>query len=388
MVCRKCKSPYYFDDSRIPAEGLQFKCPRCGNILVFRKEAQRAQVDKSDHGIGDAETNPIVYGAYSGALGGLGCAIPVLMMTLLGIGFMSLGMQVSGYTAAAALVLALLKTLSLGVLIGMSLSFIGAKTGLDVWSFKGGLIGALIGVIIGIIAGFFIGSFMGGIFGVAVIIGSVIGWLIKATLASIVVILVRKYVFSAREGDLSVSLSGGQMALVGVLFFLMVFTLGMDAKGLYSVKSSYDEAKTQMSSEGLEVKDSEKSSNSQGDIVISGTIVNTSPNDKTGWIVIAELLDDGGNVARKATVVNGTQIFNLKDTETLRKRGQNIQRPNPAEAGDRAIIKHGESVPFEVLFVDPPGEFKEYSLKLKNMDQETMTELLAETLKDLKDIKR
>ncbi|HWR58190.1 MAG TPA: zinc-ribbon domain-containing protein [Thermodesulfovibrionales bacterium] len=388
MVCKKCKSPYYFDDSKIPDEGLQFKCPRCGNIVIFKKDAAVMQVSGANHGAEEFGANPLLYGSYAGALGGLGCAIPVLMMTLLGLGFMSLGMQVSGYTAAAALVLVLLKTLSLGIFIGMALAFIGAKTGIDVWSIKGGLIGALIGVLIGLISGAFIGTFMGGILGVAIIFGSMISWLIKATLASIVVILVRKYVFSVQDGELSASLSGKQMAFVGLLFFLMVFTVGMDVKGLFLAKSTYSESTKQMSSEGLIVKAHDKSSNSDGDLVISGTVVNTTDKDKTGWIVIAELLDDSGIAFRKATLVNGIQAHTVSDLETLKNRGQSIHRPDPSEAANKMIIKPGDSVPFEIVFVDPPKEFKEYNLKLKNLDQDSIRELLSETLKDINSIKK
>ncbi len=260
MTCRKCKKPYFFDEAKMPEEGIIFKCPRCGNNLVFKKDS--ASDDLSvPKGSG---TNPLVYGSYAGALGGLGCAVPVLMTTLLGIGIMSLGVQVSGYTAAAALVLVLLKMLSFGILIGMSLSYVGARTEIDVWSVKGGLIGALIGVIIGLAGGLFVATFMGGILGLAVIFGSVLGGLIKAALVSAVVILVRRFVFPDEKGSLSAALSGRQTAFVGVLFFVMVFTIGMDVKGLYQAKFAYNESAKQMSSEGLIIKEQDRSSNERG----------------------------------------------------------------------------------------------------------------------------
>ena len=143
-----------------------------------------------------------------------------------------------------------------------------------------------------------------------------------------------------------------------------------------------------MSSEGLAIADHDKSFNSDGDLVISGTIQNTADKDKTGWIVVAELLDDSGNVFRKATLVNGVQAYSVRELEALRKRGRDIERPDPSAAANKMIIKSGDSVPFKVVFVEPPGEFKEYDLKLKNFDQDSMKELLSETLQDINNTKR
>ncbi len=85
--------------------------------------------------------------------------------------------------------------------------------------------------------------------------------------------------------------------------------------------------------------------------------------------------------------MNGIQMFSVKDTEILRRRGQNIQRPDPSEVANRMVIKKGDSVPFEIVFVDPP-DYKDYALNLKNLDQESMKEIMADTLKGLKDIRR
>jgi predicted Zn finger-like uncharacterized protein len=49
QICQACKSSYYFDDSRIPDEGLSYKCPRCGNSVIFQKIFSRkdAVMDES-----------------------------------------------------------------------------------------------------------------------------------------------------------------------------------------------------------------------------------------------------------------------------------------------------------------------------------------------------
>jgi hypothetical protein len=248
----------------------------------------------------------------------------------------------------------------------------------------GGLIGAGVGIVIGLLSGIFVGTFMGGFLGAAVLIGSVVSWLIKAILVTTVVILIRKSVFWGGEGDLQTLLSDRQKAAVGLLFFLMVFTIAMEVKGHFHTKTEYGEAMKELSAEGLLLKSPDKSSDANGDLVIGGTVANTTDKDKTGWLLTAELLDEGDKVIRKATLMNGIQMHSAKEIEILRKRGQTVPGIAPAEAADKMIIKSGDSVAFAVRFIDPPKTYKDYALKLRNLDQETMKELISESLQDLK----
>ena len=253
-ICKGCGSSYYFDDSKIPEEGLTYKCPRCKGSVFFRKDSE--QSGAAFPSVEDSGSNPIVNASYAGALAGIGCAIPSVIMTMLGIGFLSLGMRISGYSFAGAVLMALLKMLSAGVLIGISLAVIGAKTEIDVWSIWGGLIGTAIGGAIGLISGLFMGIFMGGVLGIAVLFGAVILWVIKGALLSLVVILVRRYVLSSEDNpSLSSPLSTRQMATVGVLFFLMVFTIVMEMKGHYYARAAFEQAKQEASSNGLSIED-------------------------------------------------------------------------------------------------------------------------------------
>jgi DNA-directed RNA polymerase subunit RPC12/RpoP len=368
--CSKCKSLYNLDDTRIPDEGLQYKCPRCGSIVFFKKGSPRIQEKRTVSVSDDTGTNPIVNGAYAGALGGTGCAIPAVLMSMLGIGFMSLGMEFSGFSVAASVLMSFLRMLSLGVLIGITLAFIGAKTRTDIWSVRGGLIGALMGVLIGLLYGIFISTIIGGIFGAIAIVGTVGIWIIQTTIITIVVILVRKYTFfSDEESSLSSDISGIQKGAIGILFCLMFFTIVMEAKGLYLAKSGYDEVMKETSAEGFLVKDLEDIYNEEGDLMITGSIENTSEDDKTGWYLIAELFDEDENVLRKARLINGEQLYSVKDHTILRERGERIPRRDPFSRQEDMIIEPGYAVPFEVVFFDPPEEYQEYSVILKNLDK-------------------
>jgi predicted Zn finger-like uncharacterized protein len=70
--CNKCKGLYNMDDSRIPDEGLQYKCPRCGSVVVFKKGEPAAHEKKAAIVTHDIGTNPLVNGAYAGLVGGTG----------------------------------------------------------------------------------------------------------------------------------------------------------------------------------------------------------------------------------------------------------------------------------------------------------------------------
>jgi DNA-directed RNA polymerase subunit RPC12/RpoP len=384
--CRKCGKEYSFADSRIPEEGFTYKCPRCGNGVFFGRES--CMQDQTMSAAADPGTNPIVRGSYAGALAGFGCAIPVIMMTMLGIGLLSLGMKISGYSAAGTILMVFLKMLSVGVLIGISLAFIGAKTDMEVWSLWGVLIGTCLGGAIGLISGIFMGTVLGGVFGIAIVFGAVIGWMIKAALVTTVVILIRRFALSSDdEGPLSAALSARQMTAVGVLFFLMVFTIVMEMKGSHYARAAVEQAKQELSAEGLQVADQESSFNDQGDLIVTGKIVNNSKDDKQGWLLIAEMRDDGGSVIRKATLMNGMQMHSIQDAEILKKRNQPFRRPEPSDQRKAALIKAGDSVPFEFAFLEAPKEYKEIDVVLKNFDENSMREILTDKLEDLKKVK-
>jgi hypothetical protein len=305
---------------------------------------------------------------------------------MLGIGFMSLGMESSGFSAAASVLMSFLRMLSLGVLIGITLAFIGAKTRTDIWSVRGGLIGALMGVLIGLLYGIFVSTIIGGILGALAIVGTVGVWIIQTTIITIVVILVRKYTFfSDEESSLSSDMSGLQKAAVGILFCLMIFTIVMEAKELLLAKSGYDEAKKEPIAEGFLVKDLQDIYNEEGDLLITGSIENTSEDDKTGWYLVAELFDEEGDVLRKARLINGEQLYSMKDHSILRERGEKVPRRDAYSRQEDMIIEPGSSVPFEVVFFNPPEEYQEYSVILKNLDLNTLQEFLTDSFSDLKE---
>ncbi len=375
--CGKCNKGYYFDESRIPEGGISFTCPRCKETVLFSRETGP---------FGPASTpgggrNPIVSGAFSGAVGGIGCAVPTVLLALLGIGVISMGMDIPARTTTAAILISFLEMFSLGIIIGTALAVIGAKTGMDAWSFPGWLTGTLIGMTIGFINGTAVGTMLGGVFGVAAVLSSTLIEGIKAALLTAVIILVkRQSFFSYEEGSLSAPLTKTQALITGMLFLLVFVSVGLEAKGLLLAKAMY---RHNMSTEGLVLKDVEGSFTAEGDLLLKGTIENRSGAEKTGWIVVAELLDEQERVIRKATLINGLQLYSARERRILHERGRQAPRPIPARSEDRTVIRPWGSVSFEVLFVDPPKEYTEHVVSLKDLDGEGMKETLTDILRGM-----
>ena len=57
--CKKCNAPYDVDESRIPAEGLAMKCPRCqASFTVTRPASAGGPVPADENWNPDADVSP------------------------------------------------------------------------------------------------------------------------------------------------------------------------------------------------------------------------------------------------------------------------------------------------------------------------------------------
>ena len=387
-TCPQCDTEYNFDDSRIPEEGLYYRCPRCGNTVVFQRPLPDELNEMSEAVLDEPGINPIVNGVYAGALGGAGCAIPFVAMTLLGVGFLSLGLEISGFTAAAAMLLSFLRMLSLGVFIGISIAIVSAKSEVDMWSFQGVFVGLAIGLLIGIVHGIFVNAIIGGVFGMIAIGLSVLGWIIKALLVTVVVIAAKNHVFASHEeGIFSSELSRFQKSAVGTLLFLMIFTIGMEVKGLFNVQSGYKDVMQETSSAGLSITNLEAFYNESGDLIITGSIENAAEETKAGWYAVAELLTEEGEVMRTARVINGVQSFTAEDMKTLSDRRQQVRPEEFMNTGKDFTIEPGDAAPLRIVFYAPPKDFKKYQVTLEDFDLNSMQDVLKDTFKDLNDLR-
>jgi len=280
-----------------------------------------------------------------------------------------------------------LRMVSLGLLVGMSLAWIRGKTKLEVWGILGGVIGPLVGGLLGLIYEIAANRVTGGDFGPALIFSSVVGWVIKAAIVTLLAILAKRLLFpSAEEGSFLSPVSISQQGILGILCCIVVLTIGLEIKEGRLSPSARQQTLHELSSEGLVLKNLEESVNTEGDLVITGAVENTTKTDKAGWIAIAELFAENGQVLRHATLINGLQIFNINDLEVLRKRGVPISPPNLSEVQGYYLLKAGTSVPLKLRFYSPPQKYKECSVTLKDADKNTIHEILSEGQEDFQTI--
>lgn len=377
-TCSKCQHVYFVHASSASKGGSYNRCPRCGTPF----SAAKGTIQSAERSWDTSGTRPIVLGAYAGATGGVVSGIFAALLTLLG-----LGVRFSDPTTAMDLLISFLRILSLSVLTGMSLGWIREKTKLEVWGILGGIIGTLAGTVLCLIYEMVVALVTVGAFDLAEISGSVGGWMIRAGIVTLLVIVARKFVFPAiGEGSLLSPVSIAQQGIVGILCCLVVLAIGMEVKEARLGRSPRQQALKPLSSEGLVLRDLEESVNVTGDLVIRGTLENTTKADKAGWIAVAELFAEDGQVLRHATLINGLQMLNISDLEVLKKRGNPISPPNLSEVKGYYVLKPGSPVRFKVLFYGPPVKYKECSVTLKDLNQKTVQEITAESLNDFKTI--
>ncbi|MEC4676131.1 MAG: hypothetical protein VST72_04290 [Nitrospirota bacterium] len=382
--CGKCHNSYFFDDSQLSDEGFYYKCPKCGEPVFFRgfhsttgRKAFSVSPLDPDHKTG---RNPIVSGTYSGAIGALGCSIPLIMITLLGISFISLGIELSGLTTSGAMLTSTLKLIALGVSIGAFLTLTEVFTGINVWSLPGVLIGASAGGVTGLLVGTAYGLAFRGVLVENTILSSVLSWTIKALLVSVAVILVKKYTFPHyEEGGIQSKLSRSQKVVIFSLLLSVLFPISMGVRELYTTGASTAGAITQIQSEGLTLKDLSNSFRDDGYLVIKGLVKNTSKQDMPGWILIVQLVDHDKNVIGKTVLINGEQLYYHRKPGRGKLSGFRFR----TKLSD-TVIKPGATVPFRAVFTDTPENYDGYIVTLKDFSMESMGELLVDTLVEMK----
>jgi hypothetical protein len=120
-----------------------------------------------------------------------------------------------------------------------------------------------------------------------------------------------------------------------------------------------------------------------GDLVVTGTIENTTDRQKPGWYLEIEVYDSSQSVLSVIRVVNGVQIFAKRDYEILEKRGMNIDevRTKNIAAVRSAVIPARGSAPFAVRLFEPPAGITGFLPYLRKFDPVAVFGDMAEQMK-------
>ncbi len=174
------------------ASELVKTCEKCGaQNLVKNRVCMNcgARFPKEEGMKDEGEETPVVErvrtGAIAGALGGLGCSIPVLMLTFLGLGFISLFLPIGGARATGILLVRLFTFVIAGAAVGTAMGYLAA------FEFsKGSGIGAIVGSFLGLLFAVFAG---------AGYLRSTLEWGFDCMLMGLLIVYVGKQFFNAHE---------------------------------------------------------------------------------------------------------------------------------------------------------------------------------------------
>ena len=130
-----------------------------------------------------------------------------------------------------------------------------------------------------------------------------------------------------------------------MILVVALIVLGLAGAGVYLFKRSSaptagEPATNMMLMEGLHISNASGSLETNGDLLISGAVENSSDKERAAWYIVVDVFDANGRVMNKLKLLNGKQLYTRSDYDMLAKRGVNIQ-----EFKARAIQRQGVVIP-------------------------------------------
>lgn len=330
------------------------------------KEPSRPQAPSRPLGVptpqSAAETiHPFVSGSVAGVAGGTGCALPVIAVMLMDIGVISSYIitaspdMPSWYSIAASAA----SIMGLGILIGIVLAMIQSKTDRKVFSVIGVLISVFMTGLIGAGQGAALAMGSGAVISIAVILTGASVWAVKGLLLSILIVVIRRTMMSQKKESFSAGLSGLQT--LWLLIAVSIVGAGAYAEVESSIRMKEAKDKTMgaiqemVSPEGLQIGNLSGYIDTNGDLVITGVVENATDKERPVWYIEAEVYDAQGNVLTKAKMLNGKQIYSMKDYEILARRGVNVQDLKARDMQEKGMQLPPRGIMnFEIRVMEPP----------------------------------
>jgi hypothetical protein len=182
----------------------------------------------------------------------------------------------------------------------------------------------------------------------------------------------------AKEETFSASLSGLEKTGLGISLVVILFALYVEGTltskmemASQATRQQLREYQQQISPDGLNVMNARGYVDpASGDLVVTGTIQNTTDTQKPGWYLEIEVYDSGQTLLALIRMVSGVQIFSQRDYDILSRRGMNIDdvKAKMATAVRTAVIPGRGSVPFETRLLAPPAGIASFLPYLRTFD--------------------
>jgi hypothetical protein len=184
----------------------------------------------------------------------------------------------------------------------------------------------------------------------------------------------------------SASSHSGRMLLIVVVALIIA---GLAAYGIYSYlqvspsspQKGREGVPALSSIEGLQIVNPVGSMEANGDLLISGTIENSTDKERTAWYVVAVVNDAQGSELAKIGLLNGRQIYARRDYGILAGRGVNVQDLKAKILQDKGIIiPPNGAVKFEIRYLQPLPGIASFHTQLLPFDPVQMNKEIAAEL--------
>jgi phage FluMu protein Com len=119
----------------------------------------------------------------------------------------------------------------------------------------------------------------------------------------------------------------------------------------------------------------------KGDLVITGTVQNSTDKPKPAWYVVVEVFDAQNALLAKARLLSGKQLYSRRDLDILEKRGADIQDLKMKSMEQGTTIPPNGSVNFEIRILDAPAGVSSFNAVLQPFDPVQLFKELAEEQK-------
>jgi predicted Zn finger-like uncharacterized protein len=326
------------------------------------------------------DVHPLASGNLTGAMAGLGCAVPLLTMLTMGFSMMAQFLPFFGALPRFHL-LALVGSgiIGMSVMIGIMISIVQARAGRKLFFLVNILIGTVFGAGFGVGEAIMISLVSGAALNVQLIMANAITSAAAAFVLSILVVVMRRIMINEKGEAFSADLSGLQRAGLFVSLVLVLFAVyetgSITGKMEQSVKEAGQKHGEMLTPAGLQVSNAYGYIDpATGDLIVSGSIHNTMDEPKLGWYLVTEVRDAKEAVLTTVKMMNGIQLYTDRERELLTKRGSKAEDIQKMAARREGIIPARGSVDFEVRVMNPPAGSAGFLPTLRAFDPATLGE--------------
>ena len=335
----------------------------------------RISAAHTNEGLRQEEIHPLASGNATGFAAGLGCAVPLVVLMTLGFGIMA---KFIPFAAGLPLIhlLAIVGTgiISLSVMIGMLIALVQARAGKKLFFLVNIMLGTIVGAGFGAGESAVLSLMAGSGLNIPLIIANAAGTATVAFVLSVLVVISRRFLVFTKDETFSQPLTGFQKAGLAAslaVALVAVYEIGSIAgKMEQTAGMAYHRTSEIVTAAGLQVANAHGYFEPvTGDLVITGSIRNTTDRPKAGWYLVAEIRDDKETVLTTVNMLSGIQLFTAEEYKILAKRGVNIEGLRQAfTMAGKGIIPSRASVDFELRVIGPPKGSTRFLPSLRTFD--------------------